>query len=56
MALKRMSLNSATDVPVHSVLNRYHDVIGPTSMIERIISQYIVRRVTISERVLFLIQ
>ena len=54
-ALKRMSLNSATAVPLHIVLNSSYIVISPASIIEGITYWYIVRRVRIAARGLFLI-
>ena len=48
LSLNRILLNSATYVLVHSVLNRSQGVIDPTSIIEGITSQYIVRRVMIT--------
>ena len=51
--LKRISLNSATAVPVHIVLNNSPGGIGPTSIIEGGTSQYIVRRVIVTARGLF---
>ena len=56
LALKRMSLNSATTVPLSSVLNRYHRVIDPTLIIEGSTYQYIVKRVTITARGLLFIR
>ena len=56
LALKKMSLNSATPVHVHSILNRYHGLIGPIYVIEGSTYQYIVRRVRIMASGLFLIQ
>ena len=56
LALKKMPLNYVTSVPIHSVLNISHKVIGPTSTIEWSTSWYIVRKVIITERGLFSIQ
>ena len=55
LALKMVSLNSATAVPVHSVLNSSHGVIGPASIIEGITYRYILRRVMIKAGYFFLI-
>ena len=50
LALNRMSLNSATAVFVHIILNSSNVVIGSTSIIEGITSQCIVRRVILKSR------
>ena len=50
LALKRVSLNSATDMPVHSVLNISHGVISTTFTIEGVTYRYIMRRITITTR------
>ena len=56
LVLNRTLLNSATYVTMQRVLKNSHWVIGPTSIIKGINSQYIVRRVTIIERGLFFIR
>ena len=53
LALKRMLLNYATDMPVHRILNSSNVVIGNTSIIEVSNYQYIVRRVMITAMGLF---
>ena len=55
LALKRMSLNSATAMCVHILLESIYGVIGPTSIIKGSTYQYIVGRVTIAARGVFLI-
>ena len=54
LVLKSMPLNYTTSVPVHSVLNSSHVVIGTTSIIKGNTYRFIVRRVTITERGFFL--
>ena len=56
LALKRISLNYSFDVPVHIILNISHGVIGLTYIIQGSTSLYIVIRIIITSRGLFLIR